>query len=80
MSANVGSKGPQHYGYEVPKPNCVVMAYTRYTHFFTDAPPTFVTISDDDPIVMGGTARVDENIKAMKEAGVDVKYQKFSGP
>lgn len=79
MSANIGSKGPAYYGYDVPKPCCVVMAYTRYTYFFTDAPPTFVTISDDDPIVMGGSALVDERVAEMKAAGVEVEYQKYSG-
>lgn len=79
MSANVGSKGPAYYGYDVSKPCTVVMAYTRYTYFFTDAPPTFVCISDDDPIVMGGTGRVRESVNAMKEAGVDVEYHEFSG-
>lgn len=79
MSANIGSKGPVYYGYDAPKPCCVVMAYTRYTYFFSDAPPTFVTISDDDPIVMGGTALVDERVAEMQAAGVDVVYQKYNG-
>lgn len=79
MSANVGSKGPTYYGYDVEKPCCVVMAYTRYTYFFTDAPPTFVSISDDDPIVMGGTGRVRESVEAMKKAGVEVDYHEFHG-
>lgn len=79
MSANIGSKGPAYYGYNVSKPAAVIIAYTRYTYFFLDAPPTFVTISDDDPIVMGGPARVEQAVNAMKNVGIDVEYQKFNG-
>jgi acetyl esterase/lipase len=78
ISANIGSKGTAAYGgNNLPKPCTVVMAYTRYTYFFTDAPPTFVTIGENDGIVMGGVAPVDQRIEDMKNAGIAVEYRKY---
>lgn len=69
MAAYIGSYGTQGFtGVALPKPGAVVMAYTGYTDFSPDDPPTYVIVGDRDGIA---PASVMENrVRKMQAAGV----------
>ncbi len=76
MAANVGSGGTARFGGEpLPGPCTVVMAYTGHEAYSRTDPPTFVMVSADDRIV--NTATVDRRVQALREAGIDVEYEKY---
>jgi acetyl esterase/lipase len=78
MVAYVGSRGAAEYGGdELPPPAVVVMAYTGHSEFLRTDPPTFVMVSDNDPIV--SVSIVERRVKAMRDAGIDVEYHKYHG-
>jgi len=77
MVANIGTYGVRSFGgKDLPKPAMVAMAYTGHSSFTKSDPPTFVTISADDPIVNVST--VERRVNAMRAAGVDVAYHKYA--
>jgi len=76
MAAQIGSYGAANFGgSNLPKPCIVVMAYTGHTDFTEKDPPTFVIVSEDDPIV--NVSAVDQRVNALKNAGIEVKYIKY---
>lgn len=77
MAANVGSYGASAFGGDnLPPPATVVMAYTGHQPFSRTDPPLFVAQSRDDRIV--NVALVEERVRRMKNAGIDVEYHKYS--
>ncbi|MCY7939619.1 alpha/beta hydrolase [Bacillus inaquosorum] len=76
MAANIGSFGAAGFGeYDLPKPCIVVMAYTGHSNFTENDPPTFVTVSENDPIANVST--VERRVNAMRNAGIEVEYRKY---
>lgn len=76
MVACVGSEGVAAFGgRNLPKPAVVVMAYTGHAAFTRNDPPTFVTVSEDDPIV--SASAVERRVNGMKRTGVDVEFLKY---
>lgn len=77
MVASVGSSDMETSGPRVfPPPVILVMAYTGHTGFGRNDPPTFVTISTDDPIV--NLATVENRVSKMRHAGIDVEYDRYT--
>lgn len=76
MVAAVGSHGTAGFGgSNLPGPATIVMAYTGHSAFSKNDPPTFVTVSADDPIV--NVMTVENRVQAMRKVGIDVEYLKF---
>jgi acetyl esterase/lipase len=76
MVAYVGSYGTARFGgKQLPAPSAIVMAYTGHTEFTPNDPPTFATVSADDPIVR--VSNVENRIAGMRDAGIDVEYHKY---
>lgn len=76
MAANVGAAGTAAFGGDsLARPSAIVMAYTGHAAYSTTDPPTFVVVSADDRIV--NVATVDRRVKALREAGIDVEYEKY---
>jgi acetyl esterase/lipase len=59
-------------GYRFPEPRVVIIAYTGHTLFSEYYPPTFITVSENDPIV--NVSVVEQRVKNLRNAGVDVEY------
>lgn len=77
MAADLGSYGSKALGGDdVPKPACVVMAYTGHDWISRDDPPTFAVVSKDDPIASACT--MNERIKALKRHGTDAEIMIFN--
>lgn len=76
MVAAIGSYGIAGFGGDnLPGPVALVMAYTGHSTFSKTDPPTFITVSSNDRIV--NVATVENRVRAMREAGIDVEYLKF---
>jgi len=76
MAANIGSYGSAAYNADdLPLPSAVVMAYTAHQGYSENDPPTFVTVSADDPIVNAAT--VERRNEAVRRVGVEVEYHKY---
>jgi acetyl esterase/lipase len=76
MAAQIGSHGPAGYGgHDLPRPRVVVMAYTGHSSFTRNDPPTFVVQGENDGIV--NVSAVDRRVDAMRNAGIEVEYQKY---
>ena len=76
MVATIGTHGVAEFGGDkLPAPSAIIMAYTGHSDFSHSDPPTFVTASENDPIV--SIATVERHVQAMKGVGIDVEYLKF---
>jgi acetyl esterase/lipase len=76
MVANIASNGAAGFGgSNLPDPKMIVMAYTGHSAFSENDPPTFVTVSDDDPIV--NVSIIENRIKNMRKAEIEVEYRKY---
>lgn len=76
MVARIGSYGTIAYGgAELPRPSTVVMAYTGYTDFTKQDPPTFVVVGDSDGIASASTMQ--RRVNSMRSAGVDVEFHVY---
>jgi acetyl esterase/lipase len=76
MVGNIALGGVAAYGGDdLPKPVSIVIAYTGQSAYSGDFPPTFITVSEDDPIANAGG--VDARVRNLKNAGVEVKYRKY---
>lgn len=76
MVGNIALHGTIGFGGDdLPKPRIVVIAYTGHTIFSENFPPTFITVSEDDPIVHVPT--VDRRVENMRKAGIEVEYHKY---
>ncbi len=77
MAADLGSYGPKALGGDdLPKPACVVMAYTGHDWISRNEPPTFAVVSTDDPIASAYV--MNERIKALQRHGVDAEILNFN--
>lgn len=63
-------------GYQFQKPRVVVIAYTGHTSISNNYPPTFIMVSEDDPIV--DVSVVDRRVEKLKSLGIEVVYQKYN--
>jgi acetyl esterase/lipase len=76
MVASIASAGASAFGgHDLPGPAIIVMAYTGYSTFSVDDPPTFVTVSEDDGIV--NVRVVERRVEAMRRAGIEVEYRRY---
>lgn len=77
MVAYVGSHGAARFGGKrLSPPSALVMAYTGHAEFTPNDPPTFATVSADDPIVR--VSSVENRVAGLRAAGVDVEYRKYA--
>lgn len=73
MAAVMGSHGPAAFGYTtVPKPAAVIMAYTGYSDYTRNDPPTFIVQGGQDWIASPSVSA--RRARAMNKAGIDVEY------
>jgi acetyl esterase/lipase len=76
MAAAVGSYGVAQYGGDnLPKPAAVIMAYTGYSDYSLQEPPTFVVVGSRDGIAPPTVMR--QRIDALKQMGTNVEYHQF---
>lgn len=76
MTGNIALNGVLAYGGEnIPKPATVVIAYTGQSSYSKDFPATFITVAANDAIANVYT--VDKRVENLKNAGVDVEYQRY---
>jgi acetyl esterase/lipase len=76
MTARLSSCGTAAYGEkDYPKPSAAVIIYTGHSNFTVNNPPTFSVIGEHDGIA--DPAILEQNINAMKTAGIDVEFHRF---
>jgi acetyl esterase/lipase len=76
MVGNIALRGvPSYGGGDLPKPATVVIAYTGQSGYSSDFPPTFMTVSADDPIANVET--VERRVRDLRDAGVEVEYRRY---
>ncbi len=76
MVGNIALGGAAAYGGEdFPKPVSIVIAYTGQSTYSRDLPPTFITVSADDPIANVGV--VENRVRNLKNVGVEVEYRRY---
>jgi acetyl esterase/lipase len=76
MVGNIALSGvAANKGDDLPKPSTIVIAYTGQSSFSEDFPPTFITVSADDPIV--NVLVVDGRVKNLRKVGVEVEYRRY---
>jgi acetyl esterase/lipase len=76
MVGNIALSGVAAYeGGDLPKPSTAVIAYTGQSSFSEDFPPTFITVSANDPIA--NVSVVDQRVKNLQNAGVEVEYRRY---
>jgi len=76
MVGDIALNGVAYYGgLDIPKPGAVVIAYTGHTIYSPGFPPTFITVSEDDPIAKA--SGVDRRVNNLERAGVKVEYHRF---
>lgn len=76
MAAYLGSYGPAEYGgANLPRPGAVIMAYTGHTEYTENDPPTFVVVSENDPIASAAT--MERRANALRNAGIDAEFRKY---
>lgn len=76
MVGDIALNGIASYGGEdLPKPGTLVIAYTGQATFSPGFPPTFITVSEDDPIA--NVSIVDLRVNNLRSSGVMVEYRRF---
>ncbi len=76
MAASIGSYGVAAFGgKDLPKPATVVMAYTGYSDYSANDPPTFVVVGDRDGIAPPST--MERRVTNLTRAGTSVEYHKY---
>ncbi|MCM3902443.1 MAG: alpha/beta hydrolase [Pyrinomonadaceae bacterium] len=76
MAGNIALRGLSDYGGDnLPKAATVVIAYTGQSSYSSDFPPTFITVSADDPIA--NVATVERRVQNLRNAGVEVEYRRY---
>ena len=76
MAAAIASHGAGSFGGDrLPGPSAIVMAYTGYSGFSKNDPPTFITVSADDGIV--SIQAVERRVLGLRKAGIYVEYLRF---
>lgn len=76
VAADMGSYGAEAFGGgDIPRPAAVVMAYTGHDRSTKNDPPTFATVSADDPIASPRT--MERRIEALKQAGIATEFHRY---
>lgn len=76
MAGDIALNGTAYYGgLDLPKPGAVIIAYTGHSTYSPGFPPTFITVSADDPIASASV--VDRRVHNLKRAGGTVEYHRF---
>ena len=76
MVGNIALSGVAAYaGGNLPKPSIAVIAYTGQSNYSKVFPPTFITVSENDPIA--NIAVVDKRVENLRNAGVEVEYRRY---
>ena len=76
MVGDIALNGTAYYGgLDLPKPGAVIIAYTGHSTYSPGFPPTFITVSADDPIASASV--IDRRVHNLKRAGVTVEYHRF---
>ncbi len=76
MAANIGSYGVEAFGGgSIPRPATVVMAYTGHGRYTKNDPPTFATVSADDPIASPHV--MERRTDALKQAGIATEFRLY---
>lgn len=76
MVGDIALHGAKRYGGDdLPGPRIAVIAYTGDAAYSKRFPPTFITVSEDDPIVHVPT--VDRRAENLRSAGIEVEYRKY---
>lgn len=77
MVGDIALQGVAYYGgLDIPKPGTVVIAYTGHATSSPGFPPTFITVSGDDPIA--NASGVDRRVDNLRKSGVTVEYHRFN--
>ena len=77
MVAAIGTHGLAAFGGDDrPRPATVVMAYTAHSDHSSVDPPTFAVVGENDGIAPPAT--MERRVTALRRAGVEVEYRKFS--
>ena len=78
MAASIGSHGTARFGgATLPRPAAVVLLYTGHSDLAPSEPPTFVAVGGTDGIAP--PAVMEKRIAALRRAGTDVEYHRYSG-
>jgi len=76
MVGDIALSGVNRYGGKnLLSPSAVVIAYTGHSTYSSDFPPTFLTVSADDPIA--SVSVVEKRADNLKKAGVKVEYRRY---
>jgi acetyl esterase/lipase len=76
MVGNIALNGTEGFFNEhYTKPITAVIAYTGQSSYDKNFPPTFITVSADDPIANVST--VDKRVQNLKNSGVKVVYERY---
>jgi acetyl esterase/lipase len=76
MVGNIALRGVSGYGGgDLPRPAVVVIAYIGQSTYSSEFPPTFMTVSADDPIA--NVATVERRVRNLRDVGVEVEYRGY---
>lgn len=76
MVGDIALNGVGYYrGKKLPRPTTAVIAYTGHATYSSEFPPTFITVSADDPIA--SVSVVERRVDNLKKAGVKVEYRRY---
>lgn len=76
IAAAIGSRGVASFGGDdLPKPSTVVMAYTGYSDYSLDGPPTFTVVGEHDHIAPPSV--IERRVAMLRNAGIEVEYHKY---
>ncbi|MBT1712361.1 alpha/beta hydrolase [Fulvivirgaceae bacterium PWU5] len=77
MVGDIALSGVEYYGgKKLPRPSTAVIAYTGHSTYSPDFPPTFITVSADDPIA--DISIVERRMENLKKVGVKVEYRRYT--
>lgn len=78
MAAAIGSHGTARFGgADLPRPSCVVMAYTGHSEVAAAEPPTFVVGGERDGIAPPTVMQ--RRVAALRATGTEVAFHVFPG-
>lgn len=76
MAANLGSYGAEAFGgKKIPRPAAVIMAYTGHRRYTEQDPPTFVAVSEDDPIADWNVMK--QRAQALSRLGIPTEFHLY---
>jgi acetyl esterase/lipase len=76
MVGDIVLNGVDYYGgKKLPGTSTAVIAYTGHSTYSSNFPPTFITVSADDPIA--NVSVVEKRVENLKKSGVKVEYRRY---